>query len=142
MTETIARFQTTIENIEIKMIKSNDKCWIKISPIVRKYKHSNLRFILNNESYNFEIYDKNGIESREIYFEGVNCKPCFCLFSDDKKYRIDFNKEGIKINSLIKTIKLKDYLEKKCKIKSINSSCWAKAVYYTSRPDKPPFDEM
>jgi hypothetical protein len=135
-------FQKTIGNIEIKMIKSNEKFWIKISPIFRNYIQSNLSFILNDESYNFEIYDKNGIESHEIYFEGVKCNPSFCLILEEKKYRIDFNKEGIKIDLLTGINKLEDYLKEKCNIKSIKSSCWAKAVYYTSRPDRSPFDEM
>ena len=49
---------------------------------------------------------------------------------------------SIIINSLTVINNLEDYLKEKCNIKSNNSSCWAKAVYYTSRPDKSPFDEM
>jgi hypothetical protein len=142
MKESRNKFLKIIGNIEIKMIIRNEKCWIKISPMVRKYIQSNLKFILNDEIYNFEIYDKNGIESHEIYFEGEKCNPSFCLISEEKRYRIDFNQSSIKIKSLTGINKLKDYLKEKCNIKSINSSCWAKAVYYTSRPDKSPFDEM
>ncbi|KYK23591.1 hypothetical protein AYK21_02340 [Thermoplasmatales archaeon SG8-52-2] len=142
MKESRNKFQKIIGNIEIKMIKSNEKCWIKISPIVRKYLQTNLRFVLNDEIYNFEIYDKNGIESHDFYFEAVKCNPSFCLISEEKKYKIDFNQSGIKIKSLNELNKLEDFLKQKCNNISVNSSCWAKAVYYTSRPDKPPFDEM
>jgi len=142
MIETENRFLKAIGNIEIKMIIINEKNWIKISPMVKKYIQTNLRLILNDESYNFEIYDKNGIESHEIYFEGVKCNPSFCLISEEKIYRIDLNHNGIKIISLSGINNIEDYLKEKCNIKSINSSCWAKAIYYTSRPDKPPFDEM
>ena len=136
------RFHKTINNIEFKMIRSNEKCWIKVVPLARKSKPSSICFILNNEDFHWDIYDENGSEAHEIYFEGIDIDPCFYLKSGDKCYRIDFEKDGIKIITIPKSYKQDIYIKENCNLKSLKSSCWAKAVYYTSRPDKPPFDEM
>ena len=136
------RFHKTINKIEFKMIRSNEKCWIKVVPLVRKSKSSSICFILNNEDFHWDIYDENGSEAHEIYFEGIDINPSFYLKSLDNCYRIDFKKEGIKIITIPKSHKQDSYIEENCNLVSPKSSCWAKAVYYTSRPDKPPFDEM
>ncbi len=142
MNEDQIRFSKIINNIEFKMIRIDDKFWIKVAPLVRVFIPSILQFILNDECYSWDIYDKNGIEAHEIFFEGSNCNPSFYLNSEEKIYRIDFNSGGIKVISLNDIHNKDDYIKEKCNCKSSNSSCWAKAVYYTSRPDKPPFDEM
>ncbi len=142
MIENQTRFHKIINNIEFRIIRTDDKCWIKVAPLVRVSMPSSLHFILNDECYNWDIYDKKGIETYEIFFEGSNCNPSFYLNSEGKNYRIDFNDDGIKINSIIDIHKQDNYIKENCNCNSSDSSCWAKAVYYTSRPDKPPFDEM
>ena len=142
MAENQTRFQKIINNIEFRMIRSNEKCWIKVVPLVRKSKSSSICFILNNEYFHWDIYDENGSETHEIYFEGIDINPSFYLKSGDKCYRIDFEKDGINIIAIHKSHKQDIYIKENCNHISPKSSCWAKAVYYTSRPDKPPFDEM
>jgi hypothetical protein len=140
MNKTRKRYQKIIENIEINMILETDNIWIKIIPIVRTYIHSNLSFILNDEYYNFEIYDKEGIESHQFYFEGKDCNPSFILNVGEKNFRMDF--KGINIKIVTINNKFKDYIKNYCNLKSSDSNCWAKSVYFTSRPDKFPFDEI
>jgi len=142
MIETRKRYQKIVDKIKISMIKSGDKIWIKISPIVRKFFPTNLQFILNDECYNFEIYDINGIEAHKIYFKGVKCNPSFYIKSEKNNYRIDFGDNGIIANPISNINNINNHIKKNCNFKSSNSCCWAKAVYYTSRPEKTPFDEM
>jgi hypothetical protein len=110
MTEKLTRFNTIINNIEFKMLRKDDNCWIKVIPLVRTSTPSNLHIILNDEYHHWDIYDENGREAHEIYFEGVGITP--------------------------------SYIKENCNCNSSQASCWAKAVFYTSRPDKSPFDEM
>lgn len=131
-----------VNNIEFKMIRKNDKCWIKATPLVRVSNPSSIYLILNNEQLKYDIYDENGIESYEFYFEGFNCNPSLYLKSKEKNYRIDFKKDVITATQIKDAHNQDDYIKKYCNFKSTQSSCWAKAVYYTSRPDKSPFNEM
>ena len=142
MIEKQTRFQKNINNIDFKMIRTDKKFWIKIAPAVRISKPSNLHISLNNEIYNWDIFNKDGIESHEIFFEGYDCNPSFYLNSRNDKYRIDFKNIGIKIILIKNTHKQENYIKKYCSCFSTTSSCWAKAIYYTSRPDKTPFNEM
>jgi len=135
-------FNTIIDNIEFKMIRKDNKCWIKAVPIDRISKPSSIHFILDNEYYYWDIYDENGREAHEIYYEGYKSDPSFYLKSGKNCYKIDFKCDGIKVLKIKKNHKQDVYIKENCNCKSSQSNCWAKAVYYTSRPDKPPFDEM
>jgi hypothetical protein len=135
------RFLKSINNIEFKMLRINRKCWIKIEPSFRVSIHSTIHFKMNNESYEWDVFNKDGIESHEIFFEGYDCNPSFYLISDNN-YRIDFKDNDIKIVLIKNKHNLKEYIEKYCNCNSKQSYCWAKSLYHTSRPDKPPFDEM
>jgi hypothetical protein len=142
MNDSSKRYQKIFNNINLNMILKGDMIWIKISPIRRNYFSTILFFILNDESYNYEIYDKNGFEANEFYFEGKNCNPCFFLIINDKNYRISFNNKGIKLEKIKIIENNDDYIKKNCNNNSLKCSCWGKAVYHTSRPDKAPFNEM
>jgi len=142
MIENITRYHTKINDIEFRMIRKDEKCWIKIVPLIQESNPSSIHLILNNEFYNWDIYDKNGREAHEIFFEGSNSTPCFYLKSGKKCYRIDCKYDCISIFPITKIHKHEIYIRKYCNCTSPQASCWAKAIYFTSRPDKSPFDEM
>ena len=142
MTEKLTRFNTIINNIEFKMIRKDDNCWIKVVPLIRVSIPSSLHLILNDEYHHWDVYDENGIEAHEIYFEGFESTPSFYLKSGDNCYRIDCGNDDIKVIPITESHTPERYIKEKCYCNSSRASCWAKAVYYTSRPDKPPFDEM
>jgi hypothetical protein len=135
-------FNKIIKDIEFKMIRNEDNCWIKIEPIKRKSTLTSLYIILNSIEHNFDIYDKNGLEAHKIYFKGYKITPSFYLTFGEKSFKVDCKIDGIKIMPITKTHDMKKYIEKNCSHTSLEASCWAVAVYYTSRPEKPPFDEM
>lgn len=135
-------FHKVIKNIEFKMIRTNDKCLIKASPLVRVSIPTSIQLIIDNEQFKYDIYDENGIEAHILYLEGIKCNPSIYLKIKEKNYRIDFKKNGIISIQIKDNYKEDVYIKKYCNCKSSQSSCWAKAVYYTSRPDKPPFNEM
>jgi len=124
------------------MIRDKEKCWIKVVPLIRVSYPSSLHLILNDECYNFEIYDENGREAHIIYFEGFKIRPNFYLKSGKNSYRIRCNNDDIKIIPITEVHKQESYIKENCHCISSQASCWAKAVYYTSRPEKSPFDEM
>jgi len=135
-------FNKIVKDIEFKMIRNEDNCWIKVEPIKRKSTLTSLYIILNSIEHNFDIYDKNGVEAHKIYFKGYKITPSFYLTFGEKSFKIDCALDDIKIIPIIKTHEMKNYIEKNCSFASLDASCWAVAVYYTSRPEKPPFDEM
>ena len=141
MIEEPIRFKGIINNIEFKMMRKGDKCWIKVVPLIRESTPSSLYILLNNEYYHWDIYDKNGREAHEIYFEGTECIPCFYLKSGENCYQIDCD-NNIKVIPITEDHIQDSYIKEKCCCNSPQASCWAKAVYYTSRHDKPPFNEM
>jgi hypothetical protein len=142
MTEELKRFDKRIKDIEFRMIRENEKCWIKVVPLKRKSIHSSLHIILNDEYHHWDIYDKDGKEAHEIYFKGETVCPSFYLKYGKNFYKINFNKSGIKSTSTIESHSLDKFLKENCYCNSPQASCWAKSVYFTSRPDKTPFDEM
>jgi len=142
MTEELTRFKKIINNIEFRMIRKDEKCWIKVVPLIRVSIPSSLHLILNNEYHHWDIYDENGREAHEIYFEGIESIPCFYLRSGENCYQIDCDNENIKVIPITEDHIQDSYIKENCCCNSPRASCWAKAVYYTSRPDKPPFDEM
>jgi hypothetical protein len=136
------RFGSIVKDIEFRMIRKDDRFFIKVVPINRVSQPSSLHLIINDEFHDFEIYDKDGKESHEIYFEGTKCNPCFYLKCGNKSYNIKFTNNGIQICQIAESNKLNMYVKKNCNCISSKASCWAKAVYYTSRPEKYPFNEM
>lgn len=142
MNEQYTWFNTIIKNIEFNMMRNDDKCWIKVVPLKRKSIPSSLHIILNDEYHHWDIYDQEGKETHKIYFKGEKSCPNFYLKCGEKCYRIDCNNDGIKVIPITEDHKLDNYLKEKCYCNSSQAFCWAKSVYYTSRPDKPPFDEM
>ena len=142
MNEEYNWFNMIIKNIEFTMIRKEDKCWIKVAPLTRKSNPSSLHIILNNDHHHWEVYDKDGIENHIIYFKGEKSCPSFYLKSGQNCYKIDCDKDGIKVITITEAHRLDDYLKEYCNCNSEEASCWAKSVYFTSRPDKPPFDKM
>jgi hypothetical protein len=142
MIENKTRYHNKLNDIEFRMIRKDEKCWIKIVPLIRESIPSSLHLILNNEFYSWDIYDKNGRESHEIFFEGVNTIPSFYLKSDENCYRIDCKYDSIKVIKIRNNHKQDIYIKENCNCLSPQASCWAKDIYFTSRPDKSPFDEM
>ena len=136
------RFDTIINDIEFKMIRKGDHCWIKAIPINRVSTPSSLHLILNDEEHHFDIYDKSGREAHEVYFEGYKSTPSFYLKSGEDSFRIDCGRNDIKCIPITQTHKFDTYMKDNCCCVSSNASCWAVAVYYTKRRDKSPFDEM
>jgi len=136
------RFDTIIKDIEFKMIRKGDRCWIKAIPINRVSTPSSLHIFLNGEEHHFDIYDKSGREAHEVYFEGYKCMPNFYLKSGGDSFRIDCSRNDIKCIPITQTHKFDTYMRNNCCCVSSNASCWAVAVYFTKRRDKSPFDEM
>jgi len=142
MAEKYMRFNTTINDIEFKMIRKDDNCWIKAGPITRESTPSSLHIILNGEEHHWDVYDENGCEAHKVYFEGYKSTPSFYLKSGENRFRVDCDVDDIKVLPITETHKLDTYLKNNCYCISSQASCWAKAIYYTSRLDKPPFDNM
>ena len=142
MSEKYTRFSTTINDIEFIMIRKDGNCWIKAVPLKRLSTPSSLHIILNGEDHHWDVYDENGQEAHKIYFVGYKSTPSFYLKSRQNRFRIDCNVNDIKVIPITEIHTLDTYLKDNCYCISSQASCYAKAVYYTSRPDKPPFNEM
>ena len=106
------RFHKIITDIEFKMIKEKNNFWIKIEPIKRESEPSNLYILINNEEFNYEIYNKTGLESCKIYFQGKNIEPSFFLKTKSKNFRIDFKINGIKFIPISITQDISIYIKK------------------------------
>ncbi len=142
ITEKYKRFNTIINDIEFKMIRKDDNCWIKAVPLTQQSTPSSLHIILNGEDHHWDVYDKSGRDTHKVYFEGYKSTPSFYLKSGQSCFRVDCDVDDIKVLPITETHKMDTYLNDKCSCISSQASCWAKAIYYTSRPDKPPFSEM
>jgi len=136
------RFNTTINDIDFKMIRKDDNCWIKAEPKHRESTPSSLHIILNGEGHHWDVYDENGQESQKVYFKGYKIKPSFYLKSGDNIFRVECKVDGVVVRPITEDHKMDTYLEGNCHCVSSQASCWAVALYYTSRPEKPPFDDM
>lgn len=123
------------------MIRKDDNCWIKAVPLIQQSTPSSLHIILNGEDHHWDVYDKTGRDVHKVYFEGYKSKPSFYLKSEENCFRVDCDVDDIKVLPITETHKMDAYLKNKCNCISSQASCWAKAIY-TSRPDKPPFNEM
>lgn len=130
------------KDIEFKMKREKDKCFIKIEPTARFSEPSTIYISLNNELHKWEVYDKDGAESCFVYFKSSSGKPIFYLKTGNVSYEITFNYEKITVKKIIKNHNIRKYTSEKLNFKSIDASCWGEAIFYSKRPDKPPFDEM
>jgi hypothetical protein len=135
-------FNKIINDIEFKMMRKEEYCWIKIEPFNRTSIPSSIHIILNGEDHHWDIYDKNGEETNKVYFKGFNSTPSFYLKSGKKFYRFDCNLDNIKVLPITESHKMEDYLKDNCNCISPQASCWAVNIHYTSRPDKYPFNLM
>lgn len=142
MTTEYKRFNTKINDIEFKMLRKNDDCWIKAEPINRLSTPSSLHIILNGEDHHWDIYDENGRETHKIYFEGYKSTPSFYLKSGQDCFSVNCDYDDIKVLPITETHSMDTYIKDNCSCISPQASCWATAIYYTKRPDKPPFDLM
>lgn len=128
-----------IRDIEFKMFRENQNCWIKIIPTKKNSIKSTIYIMINNEEYSWEIYDKFGNDVNKIYLKGYKIEPCFYLEIGDIRYSIHFFYDKIDIKKIIKNHDKKMYINKNCNCKSIDVECWAIAIYFTSRKEKEPF---
>jgi len=142
MSEKYNWFNSVINKIEFNMMRKEHKCWIKVTPSNRKSQPSSLHIILNDEYHHWDVYDEDGKEAHKIYFKGENCCPRFYLKCKDKSYKIDCEMNKIKVTQIKDKHTLEEYVKNNCICNPPKASCWAKNVFYTSRPDKPPFDIM
>jgi hypothetical protein len=111
-------------------------------PLKRKSTPTSLHIILNNEQFNFKIYDEDGLDSDKVYFKGAKIIPSFFLKTSKQNFRIDFKSNKIEIIEIKENFEQEPYLKNFCSFISPKSECWAVSKYYTSRPEKPPFNEM
>lgn len=142
MAEKYTKFNAIINDIEFKMIRKDDNCWIKAEPINRVATPSSLHIILNGEDHHWDIYDESGREAHKVYFEGYKSAPSFYLKSGENRFRVDCDYNKIHVLPIIETHTLDTYVKDNCHCISSQTSCWATAIYYTKTPDKPPFDDM
>ena len=142
MAETYKRFNTTINDIEFKMLRKGDNCWIKAVPIIQESTPSSLHIILNDDEHHWNVYDESGRDVHKVYFKGYKSTPSFYLKSGQDCFKIDCGHNDIKVLPITETHKIDTYLKDNCNCNSSQASCWAIAIYSTREPDKPPFDMM
>jgi hypothetical protein len=142
MIEKYTKFNKIINDIEFKMIRNDDNCWIKVEPLIQHSAPASLHIILNDEDHHWDIYDNTERDTNKIYFKGYKCTPSFYLKSGDSCFRIDCNYDGFEFLPIEESHSMDGYLKDFCHCKSLKASCWAIAIYYTSRREKPPFCEM
>ncbi len=135
-------FNKTVNNIEFKMLRKGKECWIKIIPSLMRYDQTRLHIILNKEEYGFDIYDKQGNETHNIFLKGENITPSFYIKSGLSCFRIDFKENDIKVVQITEKHNMADYLKNNCSFTSPQTIIWAVNIFYTKTPDKPPFDTM
>ena len=135
-------FSKTVNNIEFKMLRKGEECWIKIIPSLIRYDPTSLHIILNNESYHFDIYDENGNEKHNIFFKGERITPSFYIKSEQGCFRIDCKNNGIKTVQITEKHNIDDYLKNNCSFISPKTTIWAVNIFYTKTPDKTPFNTM
>ncbi len=95
----------------------------------RKSKPSSLHIILNNEQYNFNVYDKDGMESDKIYFKGSEITPSFYLKTPEQGFRVDFKTDKINILPINKNHEMETYIKNYCSFSSPKSLCCNKILY-------------
>ena len=142
MTQEYSKFNTTINDIELKILRKDDDCWIKVVPITQHSAPSSLHIILNGEEHHWDIYDKFERDTHKVYFKGHKSTPSFYLKSGEDCFRVDCNYDTIKVISVTENHKMDSYLKDYCSCNSLQASVWAIALYTTSDGEKPPFSEM
>ncbi len=142
ITEKYKMFNKTVNNIEFKMLRKGKECWIKIIPSLMRYDQTRLHIILNKEEYGFDIYDKQGNETHNIFLKGENITPSFYIKSGLSCFRVDFKENDIKVVQITEKHNMADYLKNNCSFTSPQTIIWAVNIFYTKTPDKPPFDTM
>ena len=131
-----------INDLEIKMLRKNQDCYIKIEPITQKSNPKILIIMINGEKHQFDIYDKNGRESHKIYLKGNMVTPCFYILDDEIYFKILCNNNDIIVTKKSKEYNNKFNLSEIYNCISTKISCWAVNIYMTSRTEKPPFCDM
>ena len=139
MTEKQFFFKKSIQDIEIKMLRIKNDCYIKIIPSHQISNAKKIIININGEKYQFDIYDKNGRESLRIYLKGKKIEPSFYLLDNKVNYNILCLENGINIKKIPREEINK---EKFSNCISRDISCWAVNIYMTSRKEKPPFCNM
>ena len=129
-----------INDIEVKMLRENEKCFIKIVPIIQKSTPKKLFIIINGDEHQWDIYDQNGRGSHKIYLKGHEIKPCFYLLDGDEHFRILCNIDKINVYKNSEKHNINLFLKDNCISSKV--SCWAVAIYTTSRKEKLPFCDM
>jgi len=142
ITEKYKMFNKAVENIDFKMLRKGEGCWIKIVPSATKSDQTSLYIILNNERYSFDIYDKKGNELHNIFLKGEKITPSFYIKSEWKCFRVDCKDNDIKVVQINEEHNIDDYLKNNCSFISHQTTIWAVNIFYTKTPDKPPFDTM
>jgi hypothetical protein len=142
MTNEYSKFNTTINDIEFKMLRKDDKCWIKVVPIIQNSAPSSLHIIVNREDHHWDIYDENRRDIHKVYFKGDKSTPSFYLISGEDCFRIDCNNDGFKVLPITENHQMDSYLKDYCNCSSLRASVWAIAIYSTNMSEKPPFSEM
>jgi len=130
-----------INDIEIKMLRERENCYIKIIPVTQKSSPKKLFITINGEGHQWDIYDQNGRDSHKIYLKGQQIEPCFYLVDGNICYKIlcNINDINIKKFSEGKTI---FYHKDICNCISSEVTCWGVNIYMTSRAEKSPFCYM
>ena len=77
MTQEYPKFNTTINDIEFKILRKDDNCWIKVVPITQHSAPSSLHIIVNDEDDHWDIYDKSGTPSLSVSIENQGLKNPF-----------------------------------------------------------------
>ena len=142
MTEKQFFFKKNIQDIEIKMLRIKNDCYIKIIPSCQKSDAKKIIIMINGEKRQFDIYDENGRESLRIYLKGKKIEPNFYLLDNKVNYKILCLKNGIDIKKIPLAEINKDKLIKFSNCISRDISCWAVNIYMTSRKEKQPFCNM
>ena len=133
-------FNTIVIDIEYKMLRKEEYCYIKIEPFKRTSAPSGVQIFINGELHKWDIYDKKGKEANKVYFKGFNCEPCFYMKSSNVSYLVKCKSDNIQAVLIKNPQKIKEYIKKNCSCFSPEVLCWAYDLYSTKRPDKHPFN--
>lgn len=131
-----------IKDIEIKMLREKEKCYIKIIPIVQKSSPKRVYITINDEEHQWDIYDQKGRDAHKIYLKGQQIEPCFYLIDGNNCYKIHCKINEINIKKLSEENKIKFSNKDVFNCISSDINCWGVNIYMTSRVEKPPFSFM
>ncbi len=129
-----------INDIEIKILRENEECYIKIVPVNHKSTPKKIFICINNENYNWDIYDQNGRDMHKIYLKGKEIEPCFYLIDQKETYEIICKLNKIIVNKISNNNGF--HVEYKNNCISSKVTFWGVNTYRTSRKEKSPFIYM